>query len=469
MIKNYLSASIERGGLILVKLLSLVLLARFISPLEFGVFAMASVVISISLILVDSGLGGALIKEQSPSDKDYSTVFTINIILSAILCVCIGIGGFGLASLYDEPSLSSIIAVLLLTLPLRALSLIHVVRLTRKSQFFKQSIVGVLGALFGLLVAFVMALNEYGIWALVWQQVAEAIFISTGLWLCERGYPQLGISKESYKRLWSFGFHLTLASMVRWVYDSVIILIIGKVYSVAELGHFTQANRVNNIYSSFLTGVIDKVAFAKLAYQFNISISVFKSKCLTLYFGATFIGFFLVSFSSAKSVQLIDLLLGKGWGGASDILSIISLCGAGVIIETVARICMKSAGLSRKLLQAEILKRVFGLIVLIGAFRWGLDIFLYALLFVSAQFAGINILHVNRYLGISVSKQCMACMPAAVSAFVLWLYLIQGDRQSAYPLIDLLYSGFFGGLIYCAVFIVGYAALFRPVMRRDDA
>lgn len=233
-----------------------VILARLLMPSDFGLIGMLGVFMSVTTVFVQSGLGGALVQKHHCTQLDYSTVFTVNMVVSTCACVILFFSAPYIAAFYHEPLLVPITRVLGLNVVLGALNIVHRTQLTIRMDFKSQAQISIASSIVGGVVGIGMAYIGYGVWSLVGQYLAGTV---CGMIMCpiySKWKPSICFSMDSFRQLFGFGSKLLVAGIYSVVINNISTLFIGRTYTSADLGFYTKANQTPSTISSFIYGVL---------------------------------------------------------------------------------------------------------------------------------------------------------------------------------------------------------------------
>jgi len=205
-----------------------IILARLLSPREFGLIGMLTIFIALSQTLVNSGLKDALIRNPDCTEEDYSTAFFFNIGISVSLYLILFVSAGLIADFYEEPKLTSLVRVLSLTLITNAFILIQKAKLTKELNFKLLTKVEVIASVSAGVIAIALAYYGFGVWSLVAKTLLISLF--TGILYCfwSELTPRLIFSKKSFKEMFSFGSRLAALGIIDTIYLNMYYLIIGK-------------------------------------------------------------------------------------------------------------------------------------------------------------------------------------------------------------------------------------------------
>lgn len=289
-----------------------VILARLLSPSDYGVIGMLAIFLAISSMFVDSGFGTALIQKKDRTEVDYATVFYFNIVVASFFYIILFIVAPWIARFYNMPILTDVCRVIALGLPLGALSSVHRSRLTILLNFKLQTIVSLVSLLVTGSLGIFLAYKGYGVWAIVWQGLCGSLLSIVLLWSLTKWHPIFAFSTESFKRFFSFGWKHLCSSLINCVYGNLYTLVIGKAFGAADIGYYTRANGYAQLPANTVTDTVVRVNFPILAQvqdDRDKLISAYKRLLQTPMFFLVPVAFGL----AAVAEPLITIMIGKKW------------------------------------------------------------------------------------------------------------------------------------------------------------
>ncbi|HNT28815.1 MAG TPA: oligosaccharide flippase family protein, partial [bacterium] len=228
--------AVEKWGQQAVQFVITVLIARILSPADYGIIGILLVFLMLSNVLIDSGFGAALVRKQEATDADYATVFYLNLIVSVACYGLLYLAAPFIADFFNEPQLTAVARVLGLTVILNSFALIQMTILQKRMDFRPQAVVALVSALGSGAVGVAMAYGGFGLWALVGQSLASASLQAMLYWLFGSWRPALVFSRASLVSLFAFSSNLLVSSLINVLFKSVVPVIIGKYYSTRDLG-----------------------------------------------------------------------------------------------------------------------------------------------------------------------------------------------------------------------------------------
>ena len=260
-ISGMLWSAIQRFGTMIISFVSNIVLARLLSPDDYGCIGLLAIFIVLAETFVNGGFGAALIQKKNPTQEDYSTVFYWNILVAILLYVVLFFIAPYVAVFYKIPLLSSVLRVQGIILIIHALSIVQLNILRKQLQFKKLSIIQLLSSVISVVVAIILAYSGFGVWTLVFQQLLLAFFVTLILWITTTWKPILCFSINSFKELFGYGSFLLLSDLMNNLCDNIQGLIIGLKFSARDMGFYTQARKLETIPTTSISQVVNLVAF----------------------------------------------------------------------------------------------------------------------------------------------------------------------------------------------------------------
>ncbi len=251
----------QQFGVQIINVIVQVVLARLLLPEVFGLIAMIQIFLAIGQTLMDAGMTSSLIRTENPDDDDYSTVFWLNIGSSIIIYLIIFAFSHPIAEFFSQPILSDVIRVYTLSFVIQALVGVQTTRLTKELNFKLQMFMQIPSTIAGGIVGVILAYKGFEVWSLVWMSLTTSTLFMLQHWLRIKWRPKLSIKKEKLKYHFNFGYKLTLSGILTTIYTNSYSLIIGKMFSAAQLGFYTQANTLRMLPVNNLTSALRKVTY----------------------------------------------------------------------------------------------------------------------------------------------------------------------------------------------------------------
>ena len=396
-------SSIERFGYSGIVFILTIILARILKPTDFGLIGTLSLFIGISQILIDSGLGGALIRKKDIKETDFNTVFTINLSISVILYILLFFLAPYISDFYQNPELSLVLRVLSLSLLFNAISLIGKVRLLRNLEYKKIALISIISVISSGLLSIVAAMYDLGYWALVIQTTCYYFFLSILLYFFTPIQLKFGYSKASFKSLFGFGGSLLISSLMQVLVYEGLTSVISKKYSLSITGYYYQAKKLIDFPVSICRSIADAAIFPILSRIDEKDELVDQAfYFLSIIIILTFPLFTIIFFCSET---IISVILGNQWMESAVYLRILCIGAFFLVVEGVNRNFIKSIGKSSVILRAEIYKKLLDILLIAVTFTYGLNMLLYALVLSNFIASLINMVFFSLLLKTSFFNQ----------------------------------------------------------------
>ncbi len=300
-----------------------IVLARLLSPEEYGLIGIIGIFTAIFNIILDSGLSTALIRKDGVTDEDYCTVFWTNLVLSFVLTALLYFSAPLIGGFFNRSELVPYIHVMSFILVLNALSITQQARLTKRIDFKTQTKISLISHTASGVIGIVMAYTGFGVWALVVQQMSSRFFTTILLWVYNKWWPKLVFSWMSFKELFNFSWKLLVAQIISTLWGQVYQATIGKVYSPNTLGQYTRANQYGSLVSSSVGDVVLKVSLPVMSSIQNENERLLRA-FRTIIKTTMLVSSVLLIGMSACAKPLIYVLIGEQWLPCVPMMQIIS-------------------------------------------------------------------------------------------------------------------------------------------------
>ena len=334
-----------------------------LTPDDFGLVGIVTIFIAFSQMMVDSEMGGALLKKKVVTNTDYSTLFYYNLAASLVIYAILYFIAPYISEFYNRIELTDLIRVISFTIIIHAFRVVQRIMIFRDLNFKIYALINVVSGLISLGVAVWLAKSGYGYWALVWQQIVLAFANVVFLQMYNRFIPSLSFSKESFRYQFSFGISLLGADTVKTIANNISTNIIGKIASLQFTGYYTQVSRITGFCQTFLSGLMDQTVFPMLVKINDMSrLSVIYHK--TLLYLAIVLGVFTAVFL-LFATPILNVLLGQEWTAAADIFRILSLSILPASVQVLCRNILKTLDKTRKVLYLETIKSAIIIVLLL--------------------------------------------------------------------------------------------------------
>ena len=376
---NFLWRFAERCGSQIVTFFVAIVLARILAPEDYGTIALITVFVTIMQVFVDSGLGTALIQKKNADDEDFSSVFYFNFIACLTLYLLMFLAAPFIADFYSNQNLTPVIRVLSLKLVVAGLKNIQQAYVSRNMLFKRFFFATLGGTLCSAVVGISLAYMGYGVWALVFQQLSNELVGTMILWLTVKWRPKLLFSWERLKNLLSFGWKLLMSALIETTYNNLRNLIIGKMYSPADLAFYNQGQLFPNVIVSNINASIDSVLLPTMskAQDDHKRVKEMTRRAIKM---STYIMAPLMMGLAFCAEPIVRLVLTDKWLFCVPYLRIFCITYMFYPIHTANLNAINAMGRSDLFLKLEIMKKIVGLFLLFSTMWYGVLVMAYSLL-----------------------------------------------------------------------------------------
>lgn len=363
----------ERIGQQVVQFIISIILARLLMPEQYGLIAMLSIFMAVAQVFIDSGFGSALIQKQNANHIDECTIYYFNIIVSFLVVGLLYLAAPWIAAFYKMPTLVSLTRVLSLSLIINAFGIVQTTLLTKRIDFKSQMKVSLIATIVSGGTGVIMAYKGFGVWSLVALNLAGSLMRTVLLWFFLSWRPSLSFSFNSLRSMFAFGSKLLFSTLLDRIYNNLFLLIIGKMFSAADLGYYSRANQMQQLPVDNISSPI-----ARVTYPVFSSIQGDKPrlkrgvrKALTT---LVMVNFPLMIGLAIVARPLVLLLLTEKWLPCVPYLQL--LCAVGMLypLHVLNLNVLLAQGRSDLFFRLEILKKIVGVILIAVTYRWGISI-----------------------------------------------------------------------------------------------
>lgn len=424
ILSNFIWRFAERCGAQLVTAVVSVLLARLLAPDDYGMIALVSVFTNIMYVFVDCGLSTALIQKKDADDLDFSSVFYFNFAVCVLIYLIMFIAAPYIAAFYKRPGLTPIVRVISLTLVLSGVKSVQQVYVSRNMLFrlFFFSTLG--GTLFSAALGLWMAYAGFGVWALVAQQLSNTAIDTLILFLTVKWRPKKMFSWQRLKGLLSYGWRLLASSLLDTVYNNLRSLVIGRVYTSADLAYYNQGQYVPNTIAVNVDSSIDSVLFPAMSAAQDEPTLVKDMTRNTIKMSVYIIAPLMMAVAFCAE-PIVRLFLTDKWLPCVPFLRICCVTYMFYPIHTANLNAIKAMGRSDLYLKLEIIKKIMGLTLLLITYRISVMAMGYSLLVSSVLSQLINTWPNWKLLNYRYLEQLTDILPtlllAVSTGFCMWL------------------------------------------------
>lgn len=367
------------------------ILARLLSPDEYGLIGICTIFTIVLTGVVDSGFSNALIRKNHTTDDDFNTMFITNMLVSLLLYALLFFCSPLIASFFGRPELVSLVRAMGLILIFQALSITQVTILTKRIDFKTKTKASVVAAVTSGVLGIGMAFAGCGVWSLVAQQLSNKLIYSICLWFLNKWWPKLRFSVESFHYMWGFGWKLMVSGLLNNIWNQLYQVVVGKFYSPATLGQYSRSKEYANLFSSNLTSIIQRVSYPVIAEMQNDAARMVAGyrKIIKI---TMFVAVVILISMAAVSEPFIYCLIGPQWREAATYLPLICISMTLYPLHAINLNMLQVQGRSDIFLILEIVKKV----IAIGPICLGIFVNIYWML-IGSIVTGIIAFFLNSY------------------------------------------------------------------------
>lgn len=447
VVNNFIWRFAERCGAQAVTLIVSIVLARILIPSDFGTVSLVMVFTTIMQVFVDSGLGTALIQKKDADDLDFSSVFYFNFAVCLILYAVMFMAAPLIAGFYNDTSLTSIIRVISLTIIISGVKGIQQSYVSRNMLFKSFFFATLGGTIFSAFLGIGMAYAGCGVWSIVAQQLSNTAIDTLILWITVKWRPKKMFSWERLKGLLSYGWKLLASSLLDTVYNNLRNLIIGKIYTSADLAYYNQGDKFPKVIVTNINASIDSVLLPSMAGEQDHRDRV-KSMTRRAIKTSTYIMAPLMMGLMFCAEPVVKLLLTDKWLPCVPYLRIFCFTYMFWPIHTANLNAIKAMGRSDLFLKLEIVKKIMGLTLLLLTMRISVMAMAYSLIVSGVCSQVINSWPNWKLLDYNYLEQLRDILPSIIIALIMGIIVYFIGFLRLLTIIILLIQVLTGAAIY---------------------
>ncbi|MCM4164785.1 MULTISPECIES: lipopolysaccharide biosynthesis protein [unclassified Arenibacter] len=420
MFKGMVWSAAERFSVQAVQFIIGIILARILTPKEYGIIGILLVFIAVSDVFIDSGFSTALIQKQKRTKIDISTVFWFNIFISLLCYVVLWILAPYIQQFYDLEQLSILLRVLSLSLIINALFTIPMTLLTIELDFKTISLITLIASIFSGIVAVYYAYDGYGVWALVIQIMTRSVLTAILTWVMIKWRPILIFSKNSFKELFSYGSKLLASSLLGTAVNNFYALFIAKFISTKDLGFYTRGTQFSDVVFGILSSILDSVLLPGLSTiqeerdkLVSYTRSILKATALII------IPIFL--YLTIIAEPLIKVLITEKWMPAVPIMQIFCIARLITILSGINVNLLYVIGRTDLALKQQYSKIAIRVIFFVIALKFGIFYIALAELISTACHFFINTYYPGKIMSYGAFSQLKDILPIILSGLIMAL------------------------------------------------
>lgn len=412
-----------------ISFISSIILARLLTPYDYGCIGMLEIFITISTIMIDGGFGSALLQKKRPTQEDYSTIFYWNLAMSIFMYAALFFAAPYIAKFYNIPLLSSVLRVQGVVLFINAFKMVQSNILRKNFRFKPMAIVVTASSLISIVVTIIMAYLGYGVWSLVAQNLLISFLPMIAFGLITRWRPLLVFSKKSFKELFRFGGFMFLTEIINSLSDNIQGLLIGRVYNPATMGYYSKAKSTEGLASNGISQVVSTVTYQLYAeVQDDLKTLINFLKRITT--SIAYVTFPIIISLMIVAKPLFIILYSDRWLPSVPYFQILALAGFAICLQAVNLQAIAAIGKSKTMFIWTMIKRSVGILLIVGGLViWGMNGLLGGMVLSAWINYAINSWLVSKHIGYRLLDQIKDLLPifllslaSVIPAFFLGLF-----------------------------------------------
>ncbi|KMY29627.1 polysaccharide biosynthesis protein [Lysinibacillus xylanilyticus] len=450
VLSSLLWKMMERGGSQSFQLIVMIVLARLLLPKDFGLIVLVAIFISLSNVLIQSGFNTALIQKKDADEVDFSSVFFLNLFVASILYVVLFFSAPIIAIFFEETQITLILRILSITLFFGAINSIQNAIIARNMEFKKLFFSSLGAVLVSGIFGITMAYNDFGVWALVVQQLTNQLLVIVILWFTDKWRPKLLFSMERIIGLFSFGWKLLISALIDTIYTNISGLLIGKIFSPILLGFYSRGEQFPGFIVSNINGSIQSVMLPTLAAHQENRERV-KEMVRRVIVTSSFIVFPMMIGLAIIAEPLVKILITEKWLPTVPFLQIFCAVYALWPIHTANLQAINALGRSDIFLKLEIVKKIFGFVVLVISIQFGVHAMAVGVLISGFLGTIINAYPNLKLLNYSIQEQWKDIMPSLLLSLVMGFVIFFIKSYAMSDILTIIIQIFIGTILYVAL------------------
>ena len=451
-------SAFQRYSTMLITFISGIVLARLLTPHDYGCIGMLAIFMVLAECFIDGGFGEALIQKKTPTQTDYSTIFYWNILMAILMYSILYFAAPYIASFYEMPLLCNVLRVQGVVLFIYAFNIVQRNQLRKKMNFKALSIVTIITSVISLLITILMAYNGYGVWSLVAHNIISGLIPALAFWFYIKWRPQMTFSWKSLYELFSFGFYMFLTHVLNRFERQIQGLLIGKVYNSAIMGYYSKANSVERLSSTSISQVMSQVTFPLYA-EMQVDKKKLTSALRRLTITLSFLTFPMMYILLLCAKPFFVFLYSERWVASVPYFQVLCIAGLAYCLQSIYNKTIAAIGKSKVMFIVTVIKRVIGIsLIVFGLLLFGMKGLLVGVVLNTWVSYLINILTVSKFIGYKWWIQLLDIMPVLfVSSIVACISYLIGLSLN----MPLYLDGFVKLIAYITIYS-GWSLIFKP-------
>jgi O-antigen/teichoic acid export membrane protein len=393
-------------------------LARILMPEDYGTVALIVVITNILQVFVDSGMGNALIQKKDADNIDFSTVFYFNIAICILVYLLLFFFSPLIADFYNRPEMTSMLRVAGIVILIAGVKNIQQAYVSRNMIFKRFFFATIIGTIISAFVGIGLALRSAGAWALIAQQLTNPAIDTLVLWITVKWRPTKDFSMKRLKGLFSYGWKLLVSSLIDTTYNNLRQLVIGKLYSSADLAFYNRGKQLPELAVTNIDTSINSVLLPTMSREQDDKVRM-KSMTRRAIRTSSYVMWPIMLGLMATATPLVSLILTDKWLPAVPYIRVFCLTFAVYPIHTANLNAIQAMGRSDLFLKLEIIKKSYGMAFLIATMWFGPMVMAYSLLVTSVLSMIVNSWPNRKLMNYTFGEMMLDILPDAAMALVM--------------------------------------------------
>jgi teichuronic acid exporter len=411
---SFLQAVAQRGMQFVIG----IVLARMLFPEQFGLIGMITIFMAVISAFLDSGFGAALIQKREVTQTDICSIFYFNILVGVAAAGLLCLAAPWIASFYGQPVLTPLTRALSLTIVINSLGMIQNTILTKQINFKVLTKVSLIGGILSGSTGITLAALGFGVWSLVVQQITAAFFSVVCLWFFNPWRPALIFSFNALREMFGFGSRLLFSSVLDNIFNNIYYVVIGKLFSAADLGFFTRAQSLNDVPSQTVSGMVGRVTFPVFSSIQDDPARLKRGlkKALTM---LGLVNFPMMIGLAVVARPLVLVMLTEKWAPSVPYLRLLCVAGLLYPLHLMNLNMLQALGRSDLFLRLEVIKKVMVAINIAVTWRWGITAMIYGIIITSVMSYYLNSYYNGVLIHYPTREQVRDLLPYLVASALM--------------------------------------------------
>lgn len=424
-----------------------IILARILSPTDYGLIGMLAVFIALSTIFIESGFAKALIQNQNCSDIDYSTAFYTNIVIALCIYVILFFVAPFVADFYSEPLLCELLRILSINFVVGSFNVVQRAKLMSQMDFKSLAKINFIGTLVGGTIGVFMAYTNWGVWSLVGQTIASTLTMLLLFPYYSKWKPMYTFSHDSFRKLFGFGSKLLITGTVATIVNNISTIAIGKAYKSDQLGYYTRATQFSEMIAYTINDILGTVTFpvlSELQDQKECMVALYRK---SLFYTALVV-FPVMILMTLLARPLVILLLTEKWLPCVLLLQVLCIARMFTPLSAINMNVLNAIGRPDLFMKVDLCKIPMILIVLAITIPISVTAIVIGSLVTTFICFFINAYYPGKLFGYGAWKQIKDYRKIFISLLMMVVIVAFTNYIFENLWYQLFIGGFIGGLVY---------------------